>query len=311
MTATLANLWQRRLWSSIARQFEWKYLEAVVLFTLIVSILMACWVASQKRIFSNDELYSYYLLSDASFIHMLQAFHDKIHNAPPLYFILGWLWSKAFGFAPFSLRFFSSLGIALAALITWTTLRRVYGFYSTAIGTLAVFGSSSLIAFQNVEARMYGLFLALVAVLIRQFQQNCQTSESSRGLIVSNFCVNCALVQTHLFGFLYSAVFLLAQIFHDKRSGILRPKLYGAITLSWATLLLYLPSFVNQADAGSPRFWLPMTSFSDIVELLQITGPTPTKPIIIAVVAAALFNSGQIYGTNSLNMVHNYCSYGE
>jgi hypothetical protein len=240
----------------------------------IVSLLAACWLISQNKTFWADELLSYYLLSDDSFSHMLKAFHDKINNAPPLYFLLGWVWANAFGSTPLSLRLFSSVGMAVATLVTWFTLRRVYGFFSASIGALTVFCSSVLIAEQNAEARMYGLYLALSSVLVLQFQINNETKRTTSGLSASNACIHAALVLTHLFGLLYSGVFLLAQMVTDRSRGIFRTKLYAAIILSWLLLLLYLPSFFNQADIGSTRFWLSRPSVSDGFDLLMVTAPS-------------------------------------
>jgi hypothetical protein len=249
-------------------------LEYLVPTLVILSLLAACWLISQKKLFWYDELLSYYLLSDESFSHMLKAFHDKINNAPPLYFLLGWVWVNAFGSTPFSLRLFSSVGMAVATLVTWFTLRRVYGFLSASIGAVTVFCSSVLIAEQNAEARWYGLYLALSSLLVLQFQINNETKRTTNGLLASNVCIHAALVQAHLFGLLYSGVFLLAQMVIDRSRGIFRIKLYAAIVLSWLLLLLYLPSFFNQADIGSPRYWLSRPSVSDGFDLLMVTAPS-------------------------------------
>jgi hypothetical protein len=154
----------------------------------VISLLAACWLVSSQKNFWNDELFSYYLLSDPSFSHMLGAFHDKINNSPPLYFLLGWLWTSGFGSSPLSLRLFSSAGIGLATFVTWLTLRSVYDFRSASIGTLTVFCSSKIILYQNAEARMYGMYLAIASLLILQFQINNSTncrSEFHRAFNVS------------------------------------------------------------------------------------------------------------------------------
>src|SRR5262249_11918949 len=96
-----------------------------------------------------------------------------------------------------------------------------------AIGILTVFDTSALILDQNAEARMYGLFLVIASLLILQFQLNNRTEAHSRGLLASNACINGALVQTHLFGILYSGVFLIAQMGFDRSRGIVRAGHYG------------------------------------------------------------------------------------
>jgi len=250
---------------------------------------MACAIISYKKVLWNDELLSYYLLSDASFFHMLSAFHDKINNTPPLYFFLGWIWTSVLGSAPFALRCFSSVAIGFAALATWVSLRTVYDIRSTAIGILTVFGTSPLILDQNAEARMYGLFLAITSLLILQFQLNNRSEDHSPGLLASNACVNAALVQTHLFGILYSGVFLIAQMGIDRSRGIVRNSLYAAIVFSWIPLLFYVPSFLNQADAGSPRFWLPKPTFSILRDFMLDSGPSRHMLALLLALMALLF----------------------
>src|SRR5262249_48595960 len=133
-----------------------------------------------------------------------------------------WTWCT-----PFALCCFSSAAIGFAALTGWISLRTVYDIRSTAIGILTVFGTSALILDQNAEARMYGLFLVIASLLILQFQLNNRTEAHSRGLLASNACINGALVQTHLFGILYSGVFLIAQMGFDRSRGIVRAGHYG------------------------------------------------------------------------------------
>src|SRR5881397_2483501 len=115
----------------------------------VASLIASCLIVSPKKSFWNDELYSYYLLADSSFVHMLRAFHDKINNAPPLYFLLGWLWSRMFGAGELSLRLFSCLGIGVAFSAVWVALRRTFSFTATSIGVLAAFCASPLVLAQN------------------------------------------------------------------------------------------------------------------------------------------------------------------
>src|SRR6266513_4889140 len=140
---------------------KWEYVVPVL---AALSLLVSCVLISDKKYFWNDELLSYYLLSDHSFRHMLVAFHDKINSAPPLYFILGWVWANIFGASELSLRLLSCLGICAGLLLMWVTLRRTFGFFPTAIGVLSVFCSLKIVLEQNVEARMYGLFVGLCAL---------------------------------------------------------------------------------------------------------------------------------------------------
>lgn len=247
---------------------KWEYIiPALVALSLIVS----CGIVSYKKYFWNDELYSYYLLADQSFTHMLAAFHDKINNTPPLYFLLGWFWVRVFGSTELSLRLFSSVGLCIACVIVWITLRRTYNFWSASIGVLSVFCTSSLILTQNAEARMYGLFLTVCSLGLLQYDSLNRSSKHTWGTLLPNTCVHAAIVNTHLFGLFYSGAIAFSLIVRDRYFHIFRPKVYLSIVLSWLSLTLYIPSFLNQADAGNPRTWVPIPRSKDLVDLLSLS----------------------------------------
>jgi len=247
---------------------KWEY---VVPGLAIASLIISCIMISSKKFFWNDELFSYYFLADPSFSHMLGAFHDKLNNTPPLYFLLGWLWAKVFGSTELSLRLFSSLGMCIACAITWITLRRTYNFWSTSIGVLSVFCTSNLILSQNAEARMYGLFLVLCALGLFQYDSINRSSKFTWEVLFSNTCIHAAIVNTHLFGLFYSAAIAFSLIVRDKYFKVFRPKVYLSILLSWLSLILYIPSFINQADAGNPRTWIPIPTLKDLVDVLSFS----------------------------------------
>ncbi|HAX78643.1 MAG TPA: hypothetical protein DCY88_23125 [Cyanobacteria bacterium UBA11372] len=270
---------------------KWEY---VVPALAVASLLISCILVSEKKFFWNDELYSYYLLADPSFTHMLGAFHDKINNTPPLYFILGWLWARAFGATELSLRLFSSLGMCIACVTVWVTLGRTYNFWSAAIGTLSVFCTSELILGQNAEARMYGLFLAVCSLALFQFDKNHTSSKDSWSICLTNYCIHTAIVHTHILGLFYSGAILISQIVTDKYfNSRFRPKLYLSIVFSWVSIILYIPSFLNQADAGNPRTWIPIPFLKDLIALLTFPPTSFLKlvvlPLLILFIALRLF----------------------
>ncbi|HBE17708.1 MAG TPA: hypothetical protein DDW51_08855 [Cyanobacteria bacterium UBA11367] len=262
---------------------KWEYIVPAL---AIVSLLISCVLISGKKFFWNDELYSYYLLADPSFTHMLGAFHDKINNTPPLYFILGWLWVRVFGATELSLRLFSSVGMWIACVTVWITLRRTYNFWSASIGTLSVFCTSELILSQNAEARMYGLFMAVCALALFQFDINNRVAKCSWGIFFGNVCIHVAIIHTHLLGLFYSGAILCSQIVADKYYNTFRPKLYLCVVLSWFSIILYLPSFLNQADAGNPRTWVPLPLLQDLIHLLIFPPASFLKLVVLPLLVA-------------------------
>lgn len=244
--------------------------DVVVLLLSIASLLASSIFISENKYFWNDELYSWYLISDSSFSGMWAAFHDKINNTPPLYFVLGWLWARPFGASELSLRLFSSLGFIVALVVTWITLRRVYGFWPTCMGALVVFLTSGIVLEQNAEARMYGLFLALGALSVYQFIHLIGVRRLEFKHLAGVTVLHAAIVNTHLFGPFYSAAIFAAFVLVDVNRKALRKRLYAAFVISWATFLLYLPAFLVQSDAGNPRAWIPVPTVSDFLELVGL-----------------------------------------
>lgn len=172
---------------------ERKNIQYIIPVLAILSFTLSCIIISAKKYYWNDEFYSYYLLSDQTFWHMLSAFSDKINTAPPLYFILGWIWEKIFGSSELSLRLMSSIGISSGFLILWIMLRRTFDFFSVSLATLYVFCLSGVILDQNSEARMYGLYLlisSIVLILFDSVTKNQTISKSKYIYIYSPLCLS-------------------------------------------------------------------------------------------------------------------------
>ncbi len=252
----------------------WRNWEYAIPALATMSLVVSCVIISAKKYFSNDELLSFYLLSDKSFFHVLSAFHDRINAAPPLYFLLGWLWARVFGASELSLRLFSCLGMCTALWLLWVTLRRTYGFWPTSIAVLSVFCTSGVVLWQNAEARMYGLFIALCALGLFLYDTVCRKAGFSRRLLIATACTHAAIVNVHLFGLIYSGALLLSLILRDRCFKTFRVQLYLSVALGWLSLIPYIPSFLNQSDAGSPRTWLPEPVLNDLVQFMTLSSPS-------------------------------------
>ncbi len=248
--------------------------DSAMMLAAILTLIASCVTVSSKKFFWNDELYSWYFLADPSFTHMWAAFGDKINNTPALYFVLGWLWVQVAGASELSLRLFSSLGLCTAMVIVWATLRKVYGFWPTCVGTLVVFLTSDLVLTQNAEARMYGLYLALAAAAVYQFVSIAVRGSYTRGNLISIALVHAAIVNTHLFGPFYSGVVLVAFAVTDWQHRRFSRGIYGAIVAGWVTFLLYVPAFLVQSDAGNPRSWIPEPTVSELLDVLGLVTPS-------------------------------------
>jgi len=240
-------------------------------------LAVSCLALSRKRFFDNDELYSYFLLSDPSFWHMWGSFNDAINNSPPLYFGLGWIWAALFGSSETSLRLFSSLAISLAILVLWPIIRRPFGSWPSILG-LALAFSTPLVVYQNANARSYGLFLACAALCVATLARNDLRPLSNRSIFLAVACF-ALLVQSHLFGLIYAVALIGAQVITDFRRSNLRPSLYVAMIAGSGTFALYLPIFFNQAQNGMPRAWIPPAFIQDLNASYASIAPCGLGPV--------------------------------
>ena len=246
----------------LKRQY-WEYLVPTL---AVISLLISCIIVSSKKFFWNDELLSFYLLNDYSFLHMLVAWSGKFNQAPPLYFVLGWLWDKAFGSTELPLRLFSSITIGLSCFIVWFVLRRTYDFWSTTVGTLSVFCLSELVLYHNAELRMYGLFTVVCTFGLLQFDSVNSRQKCSWRFLLINSLVHCLIVLTHLYGVFYSTAILFAFLLRDWYVGVFRRNVYLSVLLGWTVLIPLAPLIVNQSN-NSAKWFLTFT-LSETINLL-------------------------------------------
>jgi uncharacterized membrane protein len=135
------------------------------------SLLLSCIIISAGKFYWWDELFPYYLIEAPTLGAMFKAYNDKINNTPVVYFFIGWLWAQMFGASELSLRILSSLTFCLALTVTYALLIKRYHYIASALGTASVFGLSIMVLDQNAEARMYGLYLAFVALALLLFDK--------------------------------------------------------------------------------------------------------------------------------------------
>lgn len=267
-------------------------LSVVPIILLIFVLTLSAVMISPKKPFWNDELYSYYPIA-ADFGTLMTAFQDQINNTPFVYLGLGWVWANVFGTSILSFRLFSSAAISASALITWLFLRRNFGCWPAAFGCLGVYATSAELLHQNVEARMYGLLVAVVALGVLLYDRLTFELKPSRRLILVNAFVHILIVHTHLFGLFYSGAIALAFVVTDVLQGeskirnliVRRRATYASILVAWFSFVLYLPAFLVQADAGKPYSWLPAPTLSDLLALLSQSGAVFVQPAVFLLVA--------------------------
>ena len=241
-------------------QLNWEYLIPAL---AMIFLLTSCVVISYKKYIHNDEVLCFYLLTDRSFRHMLVAWSDKFTQAPPLFFILGWLWDKIFGSSLLSLRLFSSVSFGLSCIIVWIVIRRSYDFWSTTIGTLSVFCLSRLVLYLSAEVKWYGLFTLVCACGLLQFDLLNREDQPSWKSLIVNGLTHCAIVLTHLYGGFYSGAILGAFVVRDYYFGTFRKSVYFSVAFSWMILIILSPVLISQSD-NSAKWFVPYSLWATI-----------------------------------------------
>lgn len=260
--------------------------DAVVPAAAFASLLLASAVAAGKRPLWHDEIYSWMSVTDPSFRHMLFGIDHAAESVPGLYHVLARGWIVLFGASPFTLRLFSSFGIGVALLAAWFTLRRAFSLRATAMGILASFCTSSLVLFQNSEARFYGAFLGMAALALLVWERSAEQRRAGTSILAFTFLSHGALVQVHVFGLPYSGMLLVALLAWDWSQGWFRPALYSAVVLSWATLLAWIGGYRRTAEVLQPHSWVAAPTFNQLLDVYRFQ--SPYLALLLLVVALLL-----------------------
>lgn len=248
--------------------------ETVILVLGVAVLGVAFLILNWRTYFWGDEVLTSLLVSLPTPGRMLTAIADQADNSPPLFFLVGWVWARIAGTSELSLRLLSCLGIMLAFVVTWRTIRLAYSQGATALGTVAAFFLPLVLISRLREARCYGLFLLLASLALWIYARRAaRPGHVSWGLTVGQALVHAGLVLTHYFGPLYSAIFLLATVVSDFRRRIFHPRLYGAVVLGWMTFLPWLEVFQRHRQTGNPHSWIPVPVLRDLLIALLHTLP--------------------------------------
>jgi hypothetical protein len=114
-------------------------------------------------------------------------------------------------------------------------------------------------------------------------KQYCSTAT-----LLVNALIHAAIVQTHLFGILYSGAILCAFVIRDRFFNLFRPRVYLSVLLGWLSLIPYIPTFLNQADGGNPRTWIPVP---DLDKLILVLVPSASPVLSLAIIVALIIST--------------------
>jgi hypothetical protein len=233
----------------------------------LLSLLFSSVILAQKRQFWLDEVISYLAVTDPSICRVVAAVGDAMDTCPPLYCVVGWIWTFFFGASEISLRFFSSLGVSAGLASLWITLRRHYSLLPVSLGVLCVFCLSPVVLRQNSEARMYGLFLGLTGLAVSLYDLIIVKERPGWVACGMNSVIHCMLVYTHYFGLLYSVAIMLSGVMSGSLSRHSRRGLFLSILAGWLTLIPWVGAMMRQLSLAQDGYWIPVPSLTILLNV--------------------------------------------
>jgi hypothetical protein len=247
-----------------AKRRKFAAAEILIFVGSLLSLVVSCILWSARKQPWVDEIYTWIEVRDPSLFHLYRAIEHGADGGMPLFYTTAWLWARLTGTTTLGLRFYSCAAICGALAVLWFTLRRAYGFRSSAFGLLMVWGTSSLLLDQNAEARFYGLYLLTFAVAVSVYLRMTERKEPGTRLLIWGLLSQAALVSSHVFGILYGGSLLCALAVSDIRKGWVRPKVYCMCAAGWVALVPWAPAIRASIAAGKPRSWIMPPQLADL-----------------------------------------------
>ncbi len=220
-------------------------------FTLFLSAALG-----HGRIFWEDEMLAWMLLTDPSWHHMVAAWRMGADGGGFAFYLLGRAWLHLFGPSEVAFRLFSAVGFGLGFVLTWATLRRFYGRWVVAFAMFNTYFCSQPLVLHMVEGRFYGLLtfaLALTVWLAVKLQDFPRRPPA--GFYIAMMLAHALLVTSHILGVTYSFFVLAAIVAMDRCVHRWRPGIYATVVATWLLLLPERAAIRASAQVGKPWFW--------------------------------------------------------
>ena len=248
----------------------------------VASLLGSCILWSLRKPMWGDEVFTVTELRDPSLMHLLHAVPRLGGGGMPLFYLTAWPWAHIFGFSDVSLRLYSSAGVCGAFLVLFAALRRRFDAPGAFLGVAFGLCASLIVLDQNSEARGYGLYLLLCALVIEQALRIAETVCPSASALTLLALTQAGLVLGHILGLVYAGFILLALVAADLYRRRLRARVYLACTAGWLALVPWIPAIRASAAVGQPHGWIAMPTLPDLGASLSFgsspdfTGSCPT-----------------------------------
>jgi mannosyltransferase len=252
----------------------------------VFPLLLACTAAGALLRFPTLHTQSYWYdeavtvdLLHRSFGGMLSAI-SRSESTPPLYYVVAWAWSKAFGTGEVGLRSLSAVIGTLTVPVAYAA-GRTFVSRRSSLAAAALVASSPFLVWYSQEARAYALLVLFAAASLACLRRHPATWAAAAGL---------ALV-TH-----YFALFLVAveAAWLLRTSQAQRAVRYAVGAVGGIAILL-TPLAISQAGYSKHTEWISHSGSvaGRTAYLLRqlVVGPYPTthiRPLIVLVAVVAV-----------------------
>lgn len=256
-------------------------------------ILLLITLAAAALRFATLDVQSIWLDESATLLLVHRGFAGMLshlsssESAPPLYYVLVWAWTKAFGAGPLGFRSFSALVGTLTVPVLYLAARRASPRAGLWAAALAAF--NPVMYYYSQEARCYALLILLSAAAFVLWQ-DVLARPSARRLALWSL-VSILAVLSHYFA---AFLFIPEAIVLIRRLGLRRTLApIGAVA---AVGLALVPLAVSQHGNGRKSEWIEQTSLASRVGetakafLVGLYGPLEilTAALVGLLVLAAL-----------------------
>jgi mannosyltransferase len=221
--------------------------------------------------------------------HSLFATIGKIpgsESTPPLYYVLAWLWTRAFGVGEVGLRSLSALIGTVTVPVSYLAVRTLTPRRTPALVTAALAAVSPVLVWYSQEARAYILLVLLGALSFMYFLRALRGG-ARRDLVWWAVWSALALC-THYFA-VFAVLPEAAWLLRSRRAGSLR-RCGLAVAGVAAVGIALVPLAVHQKNQGHTSWISGIPLRTRVGDLLKafVIGPSGSPNVVLSVLAGAL-----------------------
>ncbi len=234
--------------------------------SVIVGLLLLCSIATDLHFkMWIDELYTLYIVRQASASEMIKALLEGCDGQPPAYDLIVRPLSSVLGNEPLAIRLPSTIGfIGMLVCLLVFCQRKLPALYALLAALLV---ADSCLWFAS-DGRAYGLVLGCAGGALLAWQSASEGRHRRLSLILMSLCMS-LMVALHYFAIFFLGPFLAAEFVRALSSR--RPD-YGvlvALAPPLAILALHYP-LIQASAQFQVHFWAPAT-FANIPQFYRLT----------------------------------------